>query len=123
MKRSQPGCTKLHPPFEIPPPPEYYYFIHVFGVLITPQLPALPLWSNNAAAPTSSPRLCIFHNPSCLEGHQSSAESEAEGPCSCRAHAPVHSKLRSITPVATEVHVTLRSFVVLVWMRDTLELV
>ena len=34
----------------------------------------------------------------------------------------VHSKLRSITPVATKVHVVLRSFVVLAWMRDTIEL-
>ena len=30
----------------------------------------------------------------------------------------VHSKLRSITPVATKVHVILRSFVVLTWMCD-----
>ena len=35
----------------------------------------------------------------------------------------VHSKLRSITPVATKVHIILRSFVVLTWMRDTIELV
>ena len=34
-----------------------------------------------------------------------------------------HSKLRSITPVATKVHVILRSFVVLTWMRDISELV
>jgi hypothetical protein len=35
----------------------------------------------------------------------------------------VHSKLRSITPVvATKVHMILRSFVVLTWMRDTNEL-
>jgi hypothetical protein len=33
----------------------------------------------------------------------------------------VHSKLCSITPMITKVHVTLRSFVVLTWMRDTLE--
>jgi hypothetical protein len=30
--------------------------------------------------------------------------------------------LRSITPVATEVHVILRSFVLLTWMRDLIEL-
>ena len=35
----------------------------------------------------------------------------------------VHSKLRSITSVATKVHVILRSFVVLTWMSDTIELV
>jgi hypothetical protein len=35
----------------------------------------------------------------------------------------VHSKLRSITPVAIEVHVILWSFVVLIWMRDILDLV
>ena len=35
----------------------------------------------------------------------------------------IHSKLRSITPVATKVHVILRSFVVLTWMHDTIELV
>ena len=33
------------------------------------------------------------------------------------------SKLRSIILVATKVHVILRSFVVLTWMRDTIELV
>ena len=35
----------------------------------------------------------------------------------------LHSKLRIITPVASKVHVILRSFVVLTWMRDTIELV
>ena len=35
----------------------------------------------------------------------------------------LHSKLRSITPVATKVHVMLRSFVVLGWMRDASEVV
>ena len=35
----------------------------------------------------------------------------------------LHSKLYSITPVATKVHVILRSFVVLTRMRDTIELV
>jgi hypothetical protein len=35
----------------------------------------------------------------------------------------VHSKLRSITPVATKVHMILRSFVVLAWMHETIELV
>ena len=35
----------------------------------------------------------------------------------------VHSKLRSITLEATKVHVILRIFVVLTWMRDTIELV
>ena len=35
----------------------------------------------------------------------------------------VHPKLRSIRPVATKVHVILQSFVVLIWMRDTIELV
>jgi hypothetical protein len=34
----------------------------------------------------------------------------------------LQSKLRSITPVATKVHVILRGFVVLTWMRDTSEL-
>ena len=43
-------------------------------------------------------------------------------------HAPdycrlIHSKLRSITSVAIKVHVILQSFVVLTWMRDTIELV
>jgi hypothetical protein len=35
----------------------------------------------------------------------------------------VHSKLRSITPVATKVHVILQSFAMLTWMCDTIELV
>jgi len=35
----------------------------------------------------------------------------------------VHSKVRSIAPVATKVHMTLQSFVVLTWMRDAIELV
>jgi hypothetical protein len=35
----------------------------------------------------------------------------------------VHSKLRSITPVATKVHMILQSFVVLTRTRDTIELV
>jgi hypothetical protein len=34
----------------------------------------------------------------------------------------VHSIFRSITHVATKVHMILRKFVVLTWMRDTLEL-
>ena len=35
----------------------------------------------------------------------------------------LQSKLHSITPVATKVHVILQSFVVFTWMRDTVELV
>jgi hypothetical protein len=35
----------------------------------------------------------------------------------------VHSKLRSITSVATKVHVILQNFTVLTWMRDTIDLV
>jgi hypothetical protein len=35
----------------------------------------------------------------------------------------VHSKLCSITHVATKLHMVLRSFVVLAWMCDTIELV
>ena len=35
----------------------------------------------------------------------------------------IHPKLHSITHVATKVHVILRSFVVLTWMCDTIELV
>jgi hypothetical protein len=35
----------------------------------------------------------------------------------------LHSKLPSITPLATKVHVILRSFVVLTRMHDTIELV
>jgi hypothetical protein len=35
----------------------------------------------------------------------------------------LHSQLRSITTVATKVHVTLRSFLVLTWMCDAMELV
>ena len=35
----------------------------------------------------------------------------------------VYSKLRSITHVATKVHVILRSFVLSIWMCDTIELV
>jgi hypothetical protein len=35
----------------------------------------------------------------------------------------VHSKLPSITPVATKVHMILRSFVVVSWLHDTSELV
>ena len=35
----------------------------------------------------------------------------------------VHSKFHNITLVATKVHMTLRSFVVLTWMRGTIELV
>jgi hypothetical protein len=34
-----------------------------------------------------------------------------------------HFKLHSITPMATKVHVMLRSFVVLTWIRDIIELV
>ena len=34
----------------------------------------------------------------------------------------IHSKLHSMTPVATKVHMILRSFVVLTWMRNTSEL-
>jgi hypothetical protein len=37
--------------------------------------------------------------------------------------AKTHSKLRSITPVATKVHMILRSFVVLLCVRDTMDLV
>ena len=36
---------------------------------------------------------------------------------------PIHSKLRSITHVATNVHVILRSFAMSTWMSDTIELV
>ena len=35
----------------------------------------------------------------------------------------IHSKLPNITHVATKVHVTLRSFEVLTWMRNERELV
>jgi hypothetical protein len=35
----------------------------------------------------------------------------------------IHSKVHSITPVATKVHVVLQSFIVLTWMRDTIKLV
>jgi hypothetical protein len=35
----------------------------------------------------------------------------------------VHFELRSITPMATKVNVILWSFVVLAWMRDTIDLV
>ena len=35
----------------------------------------------------------------------------------------IHSKLCSITPMAIKVHVVLRSFVVLSWMHDAVELV
>ena len=35
----------------------------------------------------------------------------------------VHSKLHSITPVETKVHVISHSFVVLTYMHDTIELV
>ena len=35
----------------------------------------------------------------------------------------IHSKLCSITHVVTKVHVTLRSFLVLTWIHDTIELV
>ena len=35
----------------------------------------------------------------------------------------LHSELRSMTPVATKVHVILRSFVVLIWIHDIIELV
>ena len=37
--------------------------------------------------------------------------------------ALIHSKLCSITPVATKVHAILWTSVVLTWMRDTIELV
>ena len=43
--------------------------------------------------------------------------------CDLSVFSLLHSKLRSITPMATKVHVILRSFVVLTWMRDTIELV
>ena len=35
----------------------------------------------------------------------------------------IHYKFRSITHVATKAHVILRGFVMLTWMRDTIELV
>ena len=35
----------------------------------------------------------------------------------------VHSKLHSIKPMATKVHVILRSFVATTWMHDAIELV
>jgi hypothetical protein len=35
----------------------------------------------------------------------------------------IHSKLRGITPMTTKVHVIFRSFVVLLWMHDTIQLV
>ena len=35
----------------------------------------------------------------------------------------LHFKLHSITHVATNVHVILRSLIVLTWMRDTIKLV
>ena len=41
----------------------------------------------------------------------------------CYKEFSFHTKLRSIRHVATEVHVKLRSFVVLTWMRVTVELV
>ena len=43
----------------------------------------------------------------------------------CRFTLPrlTHSKLRSITPVTTKVHMILQKFVVLTWMRDTIEFV
>ena len=41
-------------------------------------------------------------------------------PSVCKSNQ-LHSKLRSITPVATKVHVILRSFVVLTWMRGVVE--
>jgi hypothetical protein len=34
----------------------------------------------------------------------------------------IHSNLGSITTMATKVHMILRSFVVLTWMRDVIEL-
>ena len=36
-------------------------------------------------------------------------------------HFHTHSKVRSITHVATKAHMILRSFVVFTWMRDTIE--
>jgi hypothetical protein len=45
------------------------------------------------------------------------------GHISCYRDKNVHSKLYSITHVATKVYVILRSFVVLTWMSDTSELV
>ena len=45
------------------------------------------------------------------------------GHISCYRNKHVQSKLRSITHVATKVHVIIRSFVVLTWMHDTSELV
>ena len=53
---------------------------------------------------TRSLHLCIYLPTTIMSGH-------------------INSKLRSITHVATKVHVILRSFVVLTWMRDTIELV
>jgi hypothetical protein len=41
----------------------------------------------------------------------------------CTHALGVHSKLPSITHVATKVHVILHIFVVLTWIRDTIELV
>ena len=40
-----------------------------------------------------------------------------------QASHTLHSKLRSITHVATKVHAIIHSFVVLTWMRDTIEIV
>jgi hypothetical protein len=36
-------------------------------------------------------------------------------------HSLVHFSLRSITPMATKVHMALRIFVLLTWMCDTME--
>ena len=38
-------------------------------------------------------------------------------------HMTLHSKLCSITPMETKVHVILESFIMLTWMHDTIELV
>ena len=35
----------------------------------------------------------------------------------------IHSKLCSNTPMTTKVHMILQSFVVVTWMRDTVEIV
>jgi hypothetical protein len=57
----------------------------------------------------------------CGRGQPSPEEGSTEGrQFWCRY---VHPKLRSITPVATKVHVILRSFVVVIWMHDNIELV
>ena len=73
----------------------------------------------SSKCPLSEARLITLSMPNLNNGELSSYR----GITWHEGGGAVHSKLRSITPVAIKVHVILRSFVVLTWVHDTIELV